>query len=342
MVQPDAGLMSSAIRTEAGRSSALPLAPLFAAIVLTGLLYAPLATAATPKTTSANASASDPSDPWESTNRRFFNGYQSGDRKFFRPLAMLYHALTPGFIGKGIHNILTNLSEPVVLANDLLQFRVKRAGETTLRIVANTTAGWGGIMDVAGYAGLRHHDNSFGVTLGRYGVGPGPYVFLPILGPSTVRDLAGTVVDGFMDPTKLIGFPHRTEVDITVAVVGGLDTRVEHDGDLTALFADSADPYATLRSTYLQNRQGEIEGRDAPAAVLPDIESEPSPGAPPDQAAPEAPTPSSADQPAPPPPSAALTPQNQELAAEDAPMMSAGGDDRASGAAPIRLAEASL
>src|SRR5579872_4531018 len=130
-------------------------------------------------------------DPFESANRQAFAGHTGLDKGLFRPLARLYHALTPGLIGVAIHNVLTNLSEPVIIANDVLQLRLKRAAHDTLRLTANTTAGWLGIMDVATPAGLPHQDNDFGVTLGRWGVPAGPYLFIPFVGPSSVRDAIG-------------------------------------------------------------------------------------------------------------------------------------------------------
>lgn len=278
------------------------------------------------------AHAADPADPFEGANRAGYSIHQALDRALFRPAAMIYRALTPGLIGKGIHNVLVNLSEPATLANDVLQLRPKKAAHTAIRLVANSLAGWGGLMDVAGYAGLPHQNNSFGTTLGRYGLGPGPYLFIPFVGPSDARDLAGSVVDGFLDPTRLAAFPQRTRVDISLAVIDGLDLRSASDDDLKAATAGAADPYATLRSLYLQDRQGEIDGTGKPPPDLPDIAS-PTPE--PETAAPQA------DQPAPEQPQPA-TPLQGAVAAldEDAPMVTAGGD-RDAAPASIMLAEAS-
>jgi phospholipid-binding lipoprotein MlaA len=219
---------------------------------------------------------STPGDPYEATNRRFFASQMGLDKGFFRPLARFYHTLTPGVIGVAVHNVLSNLSEPVIIANDLLQFRLKRAAHDTLRLTANTTAGWLGLIDVATPAGLVYRDNDFGVTLGRWGVKPGPYLFLPLVGPSTVRDAFGLGVDTAMNPLNYINFPDRTVVTISVDVVSALDERVRAEPELNALLADAADPYATLRSVYLQNREAEVRGESA-APLLPPLDDETTP-----------------------------------------------------------------
>ena len=232
----------------------------------------------------ALAQPASPDDPFESTNRRLFAGHSDLDKGFFRPVGRLYQALTPGPIGVAIHNVLTNLSEPVIIANDVLQLRLKRAARDTLRLTANTTAGWLGIMDVATPGGLPHQDNDFGVTLGRCGVGPGPYLFIPFVGPSTVRDAIGVGADVAMSPFSYLNFSNRTTINISLLVVGGLDTRVTTQAQEDALLADAADPYATLRSVYLQNREAMIRGESA-FPNLPPLDEPPSPP-PGDQAAP--------------------------------------------------------
>ncbi len=112
--------------------------------------------------------------------------------------------------------------------------------------------------------GLPHHDNEFGVTLGRYGVKSGPYLYLPLIGPSSPRDLFGTVVDFVASPLHSVNYPHRTEVVTTQFVVGGLDLEISTEAQLNALLSGAVDPYATLRSAYTQNKQGEISGTGVP------------------------------------------------------------------------------
>ena len=205
-----------------------------------------------------------PVDPWERLNRINYAIENALDRHLIRPIARVYAALTPGPIGKGVHNVLVNLSEPTVFFNDVLQLRFKRAGVTAGRFVTNSTIGLLGLIDVANKLGLSHHNNEFGVTLGRYGFYSGPYMFLPLGGPTTVRDLFGSGVDLLMDPFHWIRVASQAEVNGVRLVVSGLDLREQSGPQLDALLSDATDPYATLRSVYLQNKQAEIDGESAP------------------------------------------------------------------------------
>jgi len=208
-------------------------------------------------------------DPWERLNRRGFAINQGLDRLIVRPLSILAKGLTPGAVGDGLHNFLANLHEPVVFINDILQIRPRKAAASLARMLVNSTVGVVGVIDVATRIGVPPHPNGFGDTLGRYGVGAGPYLFLPLLGPSDVRDLFGSGADVVSSPLFYIQYPYKAEVGVTLAVVGGLDARAEADSDLQTLLGDAADPYATLRSTYLQMRQGEIDEGRAPGALPP-------------------------------------------------------------------------
>ncbi|HEY5289465.1 MAG TPA: VacJ family lipoprotein, partial [Caulobacteraceae bacterium] len=219
-----------------------------------------------------SAQAATRGDPFEAFNRGQFNLQQALERRFLAPLASIFRHLTPGPIGKAIHNILVNLSEPVVVMNDMLQIRPARAGAASIRFVVNSTAGLAGMIDVVGKTGVPHRPSSFGDTLGRYGVGPGPYLFLPMIGPSTVRDLFGNIVDAVADPVHFARYPYRQQVSIYLAVAGGLDQLASSESDLRSLLAGATDPYATLRSTYLQHRQAEISGEAFAPAALPDLD----------------------------------------------------------------------
>lgn len=221
-----------------------------------------------------------PGDPWERTNRKAYALQERLDRIFIRPIARLFHALAPGPIGKGIHNALTNLSEPVVFANDLMQFRIKRASITIGRLATNSTIGLLGLFDVAERLGLPHHNDDFGVTLGRYGAGPGPYMYVPLVGPTTVRDLIGKGADVVMDPFYWVSYANSTEIGLIRGGVSGLDERVSSEPQLKSILADATDPYATLRSIYLQNRQSQVEGGEPLLQPLPAFD-DPSPAAPP-------------------------------------------------------------
>jgi phospholipid-binding lipoprotein MlaA len=219
-------------------------------------------------------------DPWERFNRAGFALEGKLDRWIIGPLAHLYKFLTPGPIGKGIHNIVTNLAEPVVTVNGLLQLRPKRAVASARRFVINSTFGLAGLIDLEAKEGNPHRPNSFGDTLGRYGVAGGPYIFAPLGGPSTVRDTVGEIVDNVMDPLHLLNYRYRTEISIGVAVARGLDQRVDSEDDLRTLLSGAADPYATLRSTFLQARESEIRGDDTTPSALPDLDAPSLPPAP--------------------------------------------------------------
>lgn len=212
-------------------------------------------------------------DPLEGVNRRFFRLNAGLDRAIFRPLAMGYKHGVPRPVRSGLRTFFSNLTEPIVFLNDLLQLKPGRAAKTAARFVVNSTIGFAGLVDVAVIKPLRipHHDNGFGSTLGRYGVGPGPYIYLPFAGPTTLRDLLGGQADRLVLPFTVQQPPFdRYEYQVPKAVITGLDARAEADDELKALFSGAVDPYATLRSVFLQNRAGEIAAlRGRPRADAP-------------------------------------------------------------------------
>lgn len=200
-------------------------------------------------------------DSLEGFNRAMFGTWQVLDKAVYRPAAMAYKHVAPKPLRSGIRHVLSNLTEPLVFLNFLLQGKPRSASRTLARFMINSTIGVGGLIDVAKdkSINLRHRDNSFGTTLALYGVGPGPYIFLPFLGPSSLRDLVGTSSEGLVLPLA-VGRPFNTiEYQLTTSVVGGLDQRAESDEALKALLAGAVDPYATLRSAWQQNRAAEIE-----------------------------------------------------------------------------------
>lgn len=219
-----------------------------------------------------------PGDPWEKLNRFGYAVEGALDRVVIGPIAVLFRNIAPGQIGHGIHNLIVNLSEPNAFVNDMLQGRVKRAGVPAGRFLTNSTIGLLGLFDVATHLGLTHHDNEFGVTLGVWGAGPGPYMYVPLIGPTTVRDVIGAGVDALIDPIHWASYANRPEISIARGVVSGLDKRVMTEAQLNSLLSDAADPYATLRSVYLQNKEGEIHGQVVPLEGLPSFDD---PGAPP-------------------------------------------------------------
>jgi phospholipid-binding lipoprotein MlaA len=272
----------------------------------------------------AEARAQTPGDPYEKINRRVFDASMAAEQKYFRPIARRYQSLTPGLLGLAIHNFITNLGEPIVVGNDILQFRVRRSADDLARLVFNTTFGIGGLVDVAKHEGLPHRDNDFGVTLGVWGVKSGPYLFLPVLGPSTVRDAIGMGVDSVAAPLNWVRFPGRLTLQVTTGIVGAFDSRVRQEGEMQAELSGATDPYATIRSDYLQSREAMIRGEEA-APVLAPLD-EPGAAPPPPQSG----APGDGGQP--PGPSALAAPPAQPLAMAAAlapPAPAAAGQDAA-------------
>jgi phospholipid-binding lipoprotein MlaA len=203
-------------------------------------------------------------DPLEPLNRTVFEFNQALDAMFLRPLADFYRLLLPPRFREGMHNILTNLRSPVVLANDLLQGEWGRAGATTGRFLVNTTMGVGGIADPASDFGLTYHNEDFGQTLAVWGVPEGPYLILPVVGPSNPRDAAGLAVDSLvLDPFGLlntIGAEQDWMSILSYIRLGmtAIDARAQNAEELDDLQKSSLDYYAAIRSLYRQFRTSEI------------------------------------------------------------------------------------
>jgi phospholipid-binding lipoprotein MlaA len=205
-------------------------------------------------------------DPFERFNRYWFRRQQGFDRHFLRPAALGYRHIVPRFVRTGLRNVFSNLGEPLVFLNYVLQLKPGKAIETATRFAMNSTLGLGGVVDVAKSPAIRlpHRPNGLGDTLGYYGVKPGPYLFLPLLGPTPLRDLVGGQGEAVILPFA-VGTPFdRAEYQVTRAVVTGLDARAEADDDLKAILGDAVDPYATFRSVFLQDRAGEIANLHGP------------------------------------------------------------------------------
>jgi phospholipid-binding lipoprotein MlaA len=212
-------------------------------------------------------------DPWEKLNRFFFLGNAAVDKVALRPVSIFYKRATPRPARDGVHNVLGNLGEPVVIINHALQLKPARAFAMTGRFALNSTVGIGGLFDVASRAGLPEQPTDFGQTLGRYGVGQGPYLFL--IGPSTVRDSAGHLVDIFLDPFTYINYSGRTYFTYSRAGLQTVDARYRADPTLRYMQKTSTDPYATLRSAYLQNADFLSNGGKVDVKSLPDFGPEP-------------------------------------------------------------------
>ncbi len=188
-------------------------------------------------------------DPWQGFNRAMFKFNDTVDRWFLRPLAIGYKAVTPDPLETGIANIFANVLEVPNVVNGLLQGDIKGAGYDTGRLLVNTTLGLGGLLDVAKHMNLPADGREdFGQTLAVWGVGQGPYLVLPIMGPSTVRDTFGKPVDWYTDPTNYID---HVRTDNTVRGLSLLNTRAQ----LLPLERNiTGDKYTFIRDVYLQRR----------------------------------------------------------------------------------------
>jgi len=196
-------------------------------------------------------------DPLENVNRKIFDFNQFVDRNAIVPVAKAYRAALPDPVRDSLRDFLNNLREPLVFVNDTLQGQFKRAGETMGRFVINSTIGMGGVVDVAGRWGVPYHEEDLGLTLGAWGVPEGPFLVVPILGPSTPRDLGGQVAEGFGDPwNRLVtGSPWNLYwIPFVRGGLSGIDTRSRYIETLADIERTSLDYYATIRSLYRQRR----------------------------------------------------------------------------------------
>jgi phospholipid-binding lipoprotein MlaA len=199
-------------------------------------------------------------DPIEEVNRTTMKINDAVDKAILEPVARGYRAATPGFFRTLVRNFLTNLKSPVTIGNQLLQGDLEGAGNATARMVINTLAGFGGILDLADEGGIPHEPEDFGQTLATWGVGDGMYVVLPLLGPSSTRDFAGRMVDSYADPLRIYLF-NIDEGGLHYARVGAtvLSERERLLDVIKDLRKNSFDYYAAVRSAYYQNRQSLIK-----------------------------------------------------------------------------------
>jgi phospholipid-binding lipoprotein MlaA len=205
----------------------------------------------------ARTAYDEANDPAEPTNRVIFDGNQWFDRNALQPAARAYQEYVPGGVRNGLRNFSQNLKAPFVLVNDVLQGNMTRAWTTTQRFVVNTTVGGAGLFDVASDWDLPAHEADFGQTLGVWGVGTGPSVQLPLLGPSNLRDTAGTAFGFFGDPVAYI--PGVQIVQLPGAGIGMFDERARMLRVTDDLEKNSVDYYVALRSLSAQRRAALVE-----------------------------------------------------------------------------------
>jgi len=210
----------------------------------------------------ASAEIDEANDPIEGVNRFVFDVNLKLDEYALKPVAKGYRAAFPLLVRDGVHNFLDNLKSPIVFMNDVLQANVSGAHATFGRFLINSTIGIGGLFDIAGNNGLKGHSADFGQTLGVWGVPEGPYLVLPIFGPSNPRDTVGLVADSFADPFSILaeenGLTYLIFVRAGVSAVDSRSRTIELYDDLQR---NSLDFYSAARSLYRQRRQAEIQHR---------------------------------------------------------------------------------
>jgi phospholipid-binding lipoprotein MlaA len=209
-------------------------------------------------------------DPWEKPNRDIFALDVAFERHLLAPAAHAYSAVAPQVVRVHISNLIYNLDEPTTTVNALLQLHIGRAIKSGLRFVINSTLGIGGLFDIAATGGLPRRTADFGQTLARYGAKPGPYVMLPLLGPSNLRDGLGRFVDNMTDPMGFLLGSILTPVGAGRFAAEGVNWRQQSDGTMKAVYG-ATDPYAFARAAYGEQRAAIVQDSTGKATALPDF-----------------------------------------------------------------------
>lgn len=201
--------------------------------------------------------ARNPADPFEPFNRGVFRFNKGLDDKVLKPVATTYRDVVPSMVRSGVTNFFGNLGDVWNFANNVLQLKAQNSAETFMRLNVNTFFGLGGLLDVASDLGIERHSADFGQTLGYWGVPAGPYLMLPLLGPSTVRDTAALPLDRKGDP---VAYVNDAGGEVFLSGLRIVDKRARYLRT-TSLLEDAAlDPYSFVRDAYLQRRKAEIGG----------------------------------------------------------------------------------
>ena len=204
--------------------------------------------------TTASVTASDPRDPFENMNRQVTVFNDAVDAAFFKPVAKAYGQVVPSLVRQGVRNFFGNLSDVWSLANNAAQLKFKATGETALRVGLNTFLGLGGLLDIASDMGIERHRTDFGLTLGHWGVPSGPYLVLPMLGPSTLRDAASLPVDWQGDISRQSASAKKRDWTLGLKIT---DIREGLLQIVDAVKEASLDPYSFTRDAYLQKRRND-------------------------------------------------------------------------------------
>jgi phospholipid-binding lipoprotein MlaA len=205
-------------------------------------------------------SVPNPGDPWERYNRAAWSFNDTVDRAVVKPVARAYKAVTPDVVRQGVSNFFGNLSDIPTVANDVLQGQIKSAATHLGRVAVNSTFGLLGLMDLATRMGLERQRADFGQTLGVWGLDSGPYLVVPLFGPSSVRDTAGLGVDFFTDPVLRVGDPTFQEAAAGLRVVDRRAGVLAFEQTLTSI---ELDPYIFVRDGYLAMRRNAVNHGDS-------------------------------------------------------------------------------
>lgn len=209
----------------------------------------------------ASGPLANPQDPLEPLNRSVFKFNDAVDRAVLKPVATTYREVMPSMVREGVYNFFANLEDAWSFVNNLLQFKGNAAAESFMRFNVNTFFGLAGVLDVATEMGLERHPEDFGQTLGHWGVAPGPYVVLPLLGPSSVRDTLALPVDYQGDiVTRVSDVPTRN----SLAVLRGVDTRSKYLKAGNVLEEAALDKYTFTRDAYFQRRRNAVYDGNPP------------------------------------------------------------------------------
>jgi len=242
-------------------------APAACLLLLLPLWYGGCATA--PRDPAARAEFEANHDPVEPLNRRIFGFNLFLDRILIKPVAQGYRDAVPKAVRQDLRHLLDNLHEPVVFINTLLQGRFKDAGTTGSRFIINSTIGIAGLEDVAAGHHLPRQIGDFGQTLWAWGFPGGPYLIVPVFGPTNPRDGIGLGVDTFaLDPWRYVAAADNNAITISRAVLDGIDQRADSIDTLDELQKEAVDYYASFRSYFRQHREAELRN-NGPTGSLP-------------------------------------------------------------------------
>jgi phospholipid-binding lipoprotein MlaA len=245
--------------TDVKQRSEIFLPTRLGAVLLAAFLFAGCAAMPDSGDKEAVAEFKEINDPGEPAMRAIFEANLLLDKMFLKPAAEFYKGFMPPALQRGVHNFLNNLRTPVILLNDVLQGKFERAGTTLARFFVNSTVGVLGFSDQAAEMGMDYHNEDFGQTLAVWGVDEGPYVMLPIFGPSNPRDAVGLAVDFLTDPLNM--WASNMDHDAVIWARSGtraVDERARNFDFIEDLEKSSLDFYATVRSLYRQRRKDEI------------------------------------------------------------------------------------